>query len=51
MYLAKNNGQVVKEFAARNGIDTHQLDNRQPGTRMRARKLKMAGNDVSVHLT
>ena len=49
----KNNGQVVKEFAEQNGIDTFQMDRRQPGTRMRARKLKMPGKDISVpsHLT
>ncbi len=49
----KNNGQVVKEFAELNGVYTLQLDSRQPGTRMRARKLKMPGKDISVssHLT
>ena len=45
----KNAGQVVKEFAELSGIDTFQLDQREPGTRMRARKLKFTGQKVSVY--
>ena len=44
----KNGGQVVKEFAKRNNIDVTQLDNKKPGTRQRARKLRLPGGDISV---
>ena len=44
----KNNGQVLKEFADENGIDTFQLDKREKGTRVRAKKLRLPGNDISV---
>ncbi len=30
------------------GIDPETLDHRQPGTRMRAKKLKMPGGNISV---
>lgn len=45
---AKNGGQMVKEFAKEIGTDTQKLDNRRPGKPMRAKKLKMAGWDISV---
>ena len=45
---AKNGGQIVKEFAKENGLDTTKLDNRKGGSRMRAKKLKMPGGEVSA---
>ncbi len=44
----KNKGQVVKEFAIESGVDVFQLDQRPSGTRLRARKLRMPGGEVSV---
>ena len=46
--LAKNGGQIVKEFAKEKGIDTTKLDGRRDGSRMRAKKLKMPGGKISV---
>ena len=45
---ARNGGQIVKEFAAENGFDTVRFDNRRGGKRMRAKKLKMPGGEISV---
>ena len=45
---ARNGGQIVKEFAAENGFDTTKLDRRTEKRRMRARKLKMPGGEISV---
>lgn len=44
----KNKGQVVKEFANENGVDVFKLDNRPSSTRLRARKLRMPGGQISV---
>ena len=43
-----NKGQVVKEFAKESGIIVHQLDKCPSHTRLRARKLRMPGTEVSV---
>ena len=43
-----NRGQVAKEFAKENSIDTSQLDQRPVSQRLRARKLRMPGGEVSV---
>lgn len=43
-----NCGQILKEFAAENGIDIFELDKRQPNTRARAKKLRMPGGEISV---
>ena len=43
-----NKGQIIKEFAAEHGIDVKELDKREPGTRVRAKKLKFPGKDISV---
>ena len=40
----KNKGQVVKEF----GEDVFKLDNHPSNTRLRARKLRMPGGQISV---
>lgn len=40
-----NCGQILKEFAAENGIDVFK---RQPNTRARAKKLRMPGGEISV---
>lgn len=45
---AKNGGQIVKEFAAENGFDVTKLDKRTGIKRMRARKLRMPGGEISV---
>ena len=45
---ARNGGQIVKEFAAENGFDTAHFDGRRGGRRMRAKKLKMPGGEISV---
>ena len=45
---AKNGGQIVKEFAVEIGIDVKKLDGRAEGVRMRAKKLKMPGGEISV---
>ena len=44
----RNGGQVAKEFAKENGIDVFCLDRRPENTRIRARKLRMPGGDISV---
>ena len=44
----RNRGQVAKEFAKENGIDVFELDKRPENTRIRARKLRMPGGDISV---
>ena len=44
----KNRGQVVKEFAAENGVNVFELDRRPANTRLRARKLRMPGGGISV---
>lgn len=44
----RNKGQVVKEFAMENNINVFELDHRPAGVRMRARKLRMQGGEVSV---
>ena len=43
-----NGGQIVKEFASENDISVLDLDKRPPNTRIRARKLRMPGGEVSV---
>lgn len=45
---SKNGGQIVKEFAREIGINTTKLDGRRDGVRMRAKKLKMPGGEISV---
>lgn len=42
-----NGGQVIKEYAQKCGIDTISLEHRQPGKVLRAKKLKMPGQDIS----
>ena len=44
----KNGGQVAKEFAKENDIDVSKLDGRATSTRIRARKLRIPGGDVSI---
>lgn len=44
----RNNGQVVKEFALKNGIDVFVLDNRPSNTRLRVRKLGMPEGQIYV---
>ena len=44
----KNKGQVVKEFAREHGVGVCQLDHRPHNKRLRARKLRMPGGDISV---
>ena len=46
--LAKNGGQIVKELAKEKGIDTTKLDGSRDGSRMRAKKIKMPGGEISV---
>lgn len=43
-----NRGQVLKETAQRHGIDTMSLDGRAPGRRIRVRKRRLPGSDISV---
>ena len=43
-----NKGQVAKEFAIHNGLDVFSLDKRPKSTRIRARKLRMPGGEISV---
>ena len=45
---AKNGGQIIKEFVKAKGFDTTRLDKRKEGSRMRARKLRMPGGEISV---
>ena len=44
----RNRGQIAKEFAKENGLDTIKLDSRQPNQRMRAKLFKLPGGGVSV---
>ncbi len=44
----KNAGQVVKEYLQSQGIDTSSIDGRVSNTRVRARKLRMPGGEISV---
>ena len=46
--LAKNGGQIVKEFANQIGMDTTKLDGQPTHHRMRARKLRMPGGEISI---
>ena len=46
-----NRGQIVKEFARKEGIDVSKLDGRQEGERQRARKRRMLGGEISVPCT
>ena len=43
-----NRGQIVKEFAKENGIDVIKLDHRQPNSRLRARRLRLPGGEIST---
>ena len=43
-----NCGQIAKEFAQESGIDVLQLDRRKPGQRVRMRKRRLHGGEVSV---
>lgn len=45
---ARNGGQIVKEFATEMGFDTNSFDIKNGRTRMRAKKLKMPGGEISV---
>ena len=47
----KNRGQVLKEFARKNGLDTYALDGLAENRRTRAKKLKMPGNEISMPCT
>ena len=44
----RNGGQIVKEFAMEIGFETTRFDRKTGGTRMRAKKLKMPGGEISV---
>ena len=44
----RNRGQIAKEFAKENGLDTIKLDSRQPNQRMRAKLFKLPGGGISV---
>ena len=46
--LAKNGGQIVKEFANEIGMDTTKFDGQPKQQRMRARKLRMPGGEIAV---
>ena len=43
-----NGGQVVKQYAQQNGIDTIALDNRSPDRRLRSQHKRMPGGEVSI---
>ena len=45
---ARNGGQIVKEFVTEIGFDTTILERKTEGKRMRAKKLKMLGGEISV---
>ena len=44
----KNCGQVVKEFATLNGIDTEALDARKQPPRIRSMKKRLPGKEISI---
>ena len=43
-----NSGQVVKQYAQQNGIDTLALDHRSPDRRLRSQHKRMPGGEISV---
>lgn len=43
-----NAGQIAKEFLQSQGIDTSTMDQHSGGMRLRARKLRMPGGEISV---
>ena len=44
----QNRGQVVKQFAKHSGIDTEKLDGRKPNQRLRRRKRRLLGGEISA---
>lgn len=46
-----NGGQVVKDFAASNGINTNALDNRTPSCQVHVQKKQMPGGEISIPVT